>query len=63
MEHRFNWALENAGDLEREFERRDVVAFFHGANGLTAGLNFLREFGLRNVRFVAELAEAGINGV
>jgi len=63
LEDVFHGVVEVLREEQGQRQGGDVVALFHGANGLAADADGLCEMFLRDLLLLAEVAKAVINGV
>lgn len=63
LEDVFNRMVEELRNEKRQRKGRDIIAFFHGANRLSADANGLCELFLRNLLFLSEVTQAVIDCV
>ena len=63
LEHMFHRVVEVLGNQQRQAQGGDVVALFHGADGLAAHANNLRQGFLGNALLLAKRFEAVVDSV
>lgn len=63
LKHVFHRVVEVLGNQKRQAQGRHVVAFLHGADGLAAYANNLRQLFLGDPLFLAKRAQAVVDGV